>query len=48
MVQLNQQVLTETSEANRILHELTTKYEHSLQRQIELLTENQKLVVDKE
>jgi hypothetical protein len=48
MNELNQQVLIETSEANKILHNLTTKYELTLQKQIELLTENQKLVEDKE
>jgi hypothetical protein len=47
MTELHQQVLTDTSEANKILHSLTTKYEATLQKQIELLTENQKLVEDK-
>jgi DNA anti-recombination protein RmuC len=41
-------VLTETSEANKILHSLTTKYEVTLQKQIELLTDNQKLMENKE
>lgn len=48
LIELNQQVLTESSEANKILHSLTIKYEETLQKQIELLTENQRLVEEKE
>lgn len=48
LAELNQQVLSESSEANKILHNLTVKYEETLQKQIDLLTENQRLVEDKE
>ena len=46
--ELNQQVILESSEANKLLHSLTGKYEAALQRQIELLTANQHLAQAKE
>jgi len=46
--ELNQQVIMESSEANKLLHNLTGKYETVLQRQIDLLTLNQQLVQEKE
>lgn len=46
--ELSQQVVLENAEANKLLHGLTGKYEATLQKQIELLTINQRLAQKKE